>query len=88
MASWRNLLVGMSEGQHVCYCDIKEAPWYVARRTTSGGAPQPDDPLPFAHPPRGGSHEAIKLPPRQKRSYSRPPKSSQRMVPLKYEVES
>jgi hypothetical protein len=32
-------------------------------------------------------HEDIKLPGRQKRSYTRPPKSSQRMVPVTYEVE-
>jgi hypothetical protein len=31
-------------------------------------------------------HEKIKLPPRQKRIYKRPPKSSQHMVPIKYEV--
>jgi hypothetical protein len=40
--------------------------------------------IPFEEVP----HENIKLPPRQKRSYTRPPKSSQRMVPLKYAVES
>jgi hypothetical protein len=31
--------------------------------------------------------EKVKLPPRQKRKYNRPPKSSQRMVPVKFAVE-
>jgi len=31
-------------------------------------------------------HDDIKLPPRQKRKYNRPPKSAQRMVPVRYEV--
>lgn len=30
--------------------------------------------------------EKVKLPPRQKRKYNRPPKSSQRMVPVKFAV--
>ena len=30
--------------------------------------------------------EAIKLPPRQKRSYKRPPRSTMKMVPTRYEV--
>jgi polyphosphate kinase len=70
------------------YCDIKEAPWYVVETDNKRAAhlnlishflsliPHKDVP-----------HEDIKLPPRQKRSYNRPPKSSQRMVPMKYEVE-
>ena len=31
-------------------------------------------------------HDAIKLPPRQKRSYTRPPRSTMKMVPIRYEV--
>src|SRR5437764_260675 len=31
-------------------------------------------------------YEEFMLPPRQKRSYTRPPKSTQRMVPISYEV--
>jgi len=70
------------------YCDIKDAPWYVVETDNKRAAhlnlishflsliPHKDVP-----------HEKIKLPPRQKRSYNRPPKSSQRMVPMKYEVE-
>jgi polyphosphate kinase 2 len=70
------------------YCDIKEAPWYVVETDNKRAAHLnlishflsliPFEPVP---------HENIKLPARQKRSYNRPPKSSQRMVPVKYEVE-
>lgn len=69
------------------YCDIKEAPWYVVEADNKRAAHLnlighflsliPHEEVP---------HEDIKLPPRQKRSYTRPPKSSQRMVPMKYEV--
>ena len=31
-------------------------------------------------------HEDIKLPPRQKREYKRPPRSTMTMVPIRYEV--
>jgi polyphosphate kinase 2 len=71
------------------YCDIKEAPWYVVETDNKRAAHLnlmshflsliPHEEVP---------HEDIKLPARQKRGYNRPPKSSQRMVPLKYEVES
>jgi polyphosphate kinase 2 len=70
------------------YCDIKEAPWYVVEADNKRAAHLnlighflsliPHEEVP---------HEDIKLPPRQKRSYTRPPRSSQRMVPVKYEVE-
>ncbi len=71
------------------YCDIKEAPWYVVETDNKRAAhlnlvSHFLSLIPYEDVPR----ENIKLPPRQKRSYSRPPKSSQRMVPLKYEVES
>src|SRR6195256_2179675 len=70
------------------YCDIKEAPWYVVETDNKRAAhlnliSHFLSLIPFEEVPR----ENIKLPPRQKRSYNRPPKSSQRMVPMKYEVE-
>ena len=70
------------------YCDIKEAPWYVVETDNKRSAHLnlishflsliPYEPVP---------KDKIKLPARQKRNYNRPPKSSQRMVPIKYEVE-
>jgi polyphosphate kinase 2 len=70
------------------FCDIKEAPWYVVEADNKRAAHLnlighflsliPHEEVP---------HDDIKLPPRQKRSYTRPPKSSQRMVPVEYEVE-
>jgi len=68
-------------------CDIKEAPWHVVET----------DNKPAAHlnlithflkliPHQEVPHEDIKLPPRQKRRYNRPPRSGQRMVPVRYEV--
>ena len=70
------------------YCDVKEAPWHVVETDNKRAAHLNVmshflSLIPFEEVPR----EHIKLPPRQKRSYNRPPKSSQRMVPLKYEVE-
>jgi len=77
-----------AKDQMFAYCDIKEAPWYVVETDNKRAAHLnlishflsliPYEPVP---------HENIKLPARQKRSYNRPPKSSQRMVPVKYEVE-
>jgi polyphosphate kinase 2 len=76
-----------AKDQMFAYCDIKEAPWYVVETDNKRSAhlnlishflqfiPYEDVP-----------HKAIKLPPRQKRKYNRPPKSSQRFVPIKYEV--
>ncbi|HVS47891.1 MAG TPA: polyphosphate kinase 2 [Candidatus Dormibacteraeota bacterium] len=70
------------------HCDIKEAPWYVVETDNKRSAHLnlinhflsliPYEQVPI---------EKIKLPPRQKRNYKRPPKSSQRMVPVKFEVE-
>jgi polyphosphate kinase 2 len=70
------------------YCDIKEAPWHVVETDNKRAAHLNVishflSLIPYKDVPR----EEIKLPPRQKRSYNRPPKSSQRMVPMKYEVE-
>ena len=77
-----------AKDQMFAYCDIKEAPWYVVETDNKRAAHLnlishflsliPFEPVP---------HENIKLPARQKRRYNRPPKSSQRMVPVKYEVE-
>ena len=77
-----------AKDQMFAYCDIKEAPWYVVESDNKRAAHLnlirhflsliPHEEVP---------HEDIKLPRRQKRSYTRPPKSSQRMVPVKYEVE-
>jgi polyphosphate kinase len=76
-----------AKDQMFAYTDIAEAPWYVVETDNKRSAhlnlishllsliPHEDVP-----------HEEIKLPPRQKRSYNRPPKSSQRMIPMTYEV--
>jgi polyphosphate kinase 2 len=70
------------------FCDIKEARWHVVETDNKRAAHLnlishflsliPHEEVP---------HEHIKLPKRQKRGYTRPPKSSQRMVPMKYEVD-
>ena len=69
------------------YCDIKEAPWHVVETDNKRSAHlnlirhfltlinYKDVP-----------HEEIKLPPRQKRNYTRPPRSTMTMVPIRYEV--
>ena len=69
------------------YCDIKEAPWYVVETDNKRAAHLnlinhflsliPYEPV---------AQEKVKLPARQKRKYNRPPKSSQRMVPVKFAV--
>ena len=76
-----------AKDQMFAYTDIAEAPWYVVETDNKRSAhlnlishflslvPHEDVP-----------HDEIKLPPRQKRSYNRPPKSSQRMVPMTYDV--
>src|SRR5438270_5067112 len=68
-------------------CDIKEAPWHVGETDDTRSAHLnlishfvtliPHKPVPQTD---------IKLPPRQKRKYVRPPRSSMHMVPVKYEV--
>src|SRR5438552_8906140 len=77
-----------AKDQMFAYTDIPEAPWYVVETDNKRSAhlnliSHFLSLIPFEEVP----HEDIKLPPRQKRSYSRPPKSSQRMVPINYEVE-
>jgi polyphosphate kinase len=76
-----------AKDQMFAFTDISEAPWYVVesdnKRSTHLNLIQHFLSLiPYEDVP----HDDIKLPPRQKRSYNRPPKSAQRMVPTKYEV--
>jgi polyphosphate kinase len=70
------------------YCDIKDARWHVVE-TDNKRAAHLNLVSHFLSliPHKEVPHEDIKLPPRQKRNYSRPPRSSMRMVPMKYEVE-
>jgi polyphosphate kinase 2 len=77
-----------AKDQMFAFCDIKEAPWHVVETDNKRAAhlnlmSHFLSLIPYEEVP----HEDIKLPARQKRSYNRPPKSSQRMVPMKYEVE-
>jgi polyphosphate kinase 2 len=70
------------------HTDISEAPWYVVETDNKRAAhlnliSHFLSLIPYEEVPQTD----IKLPPRQKRAYARPPKSSQRMVPVKYEVE-
>jgi polyphosphate kinase len=77
-----------AKDQMFAYTDLKEAPWYVVETDNKRAAHLnlishlltliPYEPVP---------HEAIELPSRQKRSYQRPPRSLQTMVPMRYEVE-
>ncbi len=77
-----------AKDQMFAYTDIKEAPWHVVETDNKRAAHLnlishfltliPYEPVP---------HEGIELPPRQRRSYQRPPKSMQTMVPVRYEVE-
>ncbi|TMD36296.1 MAG: polyphosphate kinase 2 [Chloroflexi bacterium] len=77
-----------AKDQMFAHCDIKEAPWHVVEADNKRAA-HLNLLSHFLHliPHKEVPHEAIKLPARQKRSYVRPPKSSQRMVPVRYEVE-
>jgi len=77
-----------AKDQMFAYTDIPEAPWYVVETDNKRSAhlnliTHFLSLIPYEQVP----HDDIKLPARQKRSYLRPPKSSQRMVPTKYEVE-
>ena len=76
-----------AKDQMFAYTDIPDAPWYVVETDNKRAAhlnliSHFLSLIPYEEVP----HDDIKLPPRQKRGYNRPPKSSQRMVPLKYEV--
>ena len=69
------------------YTDIKEAPWHVVDADSKKSARLnlishllsvvPYEPVP---------HEAVELPPRQKRRYERPPLDSQNWIPERYVV--
>jgi polyphosphate kinase len=77
-----------AKDQMFAFTDIKEAPWYVVETDNKRSAQLnlirhflsliPYKPVPQQH---------LELPPRQDRSYKRPPKSTQTMVPIHYEVE-
>jgi polyphosphate kinase 2 len=76
-----------AKDQMFAYTDIHEAPWHVVETDNKRAAhlnlmSHFLSLIPYEEVP----HEDIKLPPRQKRSYTRPPKSSQHMVPINYEV--
>jgi polyphosphate kinase len=77
-----------AKDQMFAHCDIKEAPWYVVETDNKRAAH-----LNLINhflsliPYESVEQEKVKLPPRQKRKYTRPPKSSQRMVPVKFAVE-
>jgi polyphosphate kinase 2 (PPK2 family) len=70
------------------FSDIKEAPWHVVE-TDNKRAAQLNlithflKQIPYSEVPR---EESFKLPARQKRKYSRPPRTSMKMVPVRYEV--
>ncbi|MDQ6773978.1 MAG: polyphosphate kinase 2 [Candidatus Dormibacteraeota bacterium] len=78
-----------AKDQMFAYTDIKEAPWYVVETDNKRSAHLnlishllsriPYKPVPQSR---------IELPPRQKRSYKRPPKQLQTMVPQLYVVGS
>ena len=77
-----------AKDQMFAYTDIPEAPWYVVESDNKRAAhlnliAHFLSLIPYQQVP----HDDISLPARQKRGYARPPKSSQRMVPLKYDVE-
>jgi polyphosphate kinase 2 (PPK2 family) len=78
-----------AKDQMFAYTDIKEAPWYVIETDNKRSAHLnlishllglvPHEPVP---------HERLELPPRQERSYKRPPKEMQgTAVPRRYQVE-
>ena len=68
-------------------CDIKEAPWHVVETDNKRSAhlnliSHFLSLIPYKSVPQTD----IKLPPRQTRKYRRPPRSTMKMVPLRYEV--
>ena len=77
-----------AKDQMFAYTDIKEAPWYVVETDNKRAAHlNLISHLLTLIPHEEVPHEVIELPSRQKRSYQRPPKSLQTMVPIRYEVE-
>jgi polyphosphate kinase len=79
-----------AKDQMFAYTDIKEAPWYVIETDNKRSAhlnliSHLLSLLPYQSVPQ----DHIKLPPRQERSYVRPPKNVQgTTVPIRYQVES
>jgi polyphosphate kinase 2 len=76
-----------AKDQMFAVCDIKEAPWYVVETDDKRSAhlnliSHFLSQIPYKAVPQ----TEIKLPPRQKRKYRRPPRSSMTMVPTRYEV--
>ncbi len=77
-----------AKDQMFAYTDVKESPWYVVETDNKKSAHLNL----IAHllslvPYESVAHERVEVPPRQKRSYERPPKALQTMVPTHYEVE-
>jgi polyphosphate kinase 2 len=77
-----------AKDQMFARCDIKEAPWYVVETDNKRAAhlnliQHFLSLIPYETVPQ----KTFKLPRRQKRKYVRPPKSSQRMVPVKFDVQ-
>ena len=69
------------------YSDIKEAPWHVVETDNKKAAhlnliTHFLKQIPYKEVP----HDRFKLPDRQKRKYNRPPRSTMKMVPIRYEV--
>jgi polyphosphate kinase len=76
-----------AKDQMFSYTDIKEAPWHVVESDNKRAAhlnliSDLLSRVPYEDVP----HDNIKLPARQRRNYTRPPKNSQHMVPVRYEV--
>ena len=78
-----------AKDQMFAYTDIKEAPWYVIETDNKRSAHlNLISHLLSLMPYQSVPQEQIKLPPRQERSYVRPPKSVQGTpVPVRYQVE-
>jgi polyphosphate kinase 2 len=77
-----------AKDQMFAFTDIKEAPWYVVESDSKRSAhlnlvSHLLSMIPYGSVP----HEGVRLPPRQKRGYVRPPKDLQTMVPTRYVVE-
>jgi len=69
------------------YTDIKDSPWWVVdaddkRTARLNLMSHLLSLLPYEHV----GTEEVKLPPKQRRSYERPPKETQSMVPVRYEL--
>ena len=67
--------------------DTPEAPWWVVEADDKRSArlnliAHLLSQVPYEHL----DHDKVKLPPRQERAYVRPPKSTERLVPVRYEV--